>query len=134
MIGYCYKIQMRAFWKIAGQSVGTTTLSDNYLVSFAHDELTWQEQLKLSIRRDESISVRLATGWESFDEYTKNLTVKRNIFHKQRIDMGSELEEFIILGNRAVILPEAHPKDRYIEFAKYNRRGILIVSSVSSDN
>jgi hypothetical protein len=125
--GFCYKVQIRAFWKIVGQGNGRTTLSDLYMVNFAKKSTTWQDEVGDAFRRGESVSVRLAVGWDTFDEYVE--TSESNIaLRRSKIDWNSELEEFILLGDSEIIIPELHPKDRYIDSSAIDRQGILIRS------
>jgi len=127
-LNICYRIQFRVYWKIVGKNSGMTTLSETYLINFATDKTTWQDQIKETITRGEFVWTRLAYGHGTFNKFLETLNLNTKMFHICKIERNSKLEEFILLGNTTVIVPEIPPKDRYIEISATNRRGIFMAS------
>ena len=74
------------------------------------------------------ITLRLARGWRKFDDYVADFPGVR--VTKREIPWNSALDEFIILGDRAVIVPVLPPKDQYIESSSPAREGLLFTSNV----
>jgi len=124
--GYCYALRLRIFWKCLGHPSGETILSDRYLVQFSSSRTRWEDEIARSA--GDVITLRLARGLRKVDEYLTDIPGVR--VSKKEIPRNSTLDEFIILGDRAVIVPVLPPKDQYIESSSPAREGLLLTSNV----
>jgi hypothetical protein len=127
MYGYCYTVQIRAYWKRVGCDSGEAILSDPYLLQFPLTMTTWQQEVSNAIQLGETLVVRIASGWRTFDKYVSSAS--GSIVVRNKLPYDSNLQEFIVLGQRAVIFPVLPPRDRYVESHSLDRDGVLLTSA-----
>jgi hypothetical protein len=124
--GVCYRVQARAYWKASGKDGGSTSLSDIYLINFSTQNVTWEDRVAEAVAQGQPVYARLAEGVRAFHRLLRRLSPRPESIHLCELDYRSPMEEFLVLGDRSIIIAELPPKDRYIESGSVSRRGVLV--------
>jgi hypothetical protein len=120
----CYEVKLRVYWKLAGSPTGQTAKSEAYLINFGTDSTTWRTEVKKALLGGSTVFVSLGRGWRDFADYARDIAGAGRLRYRNVPEVSDE--EFILIDQQAVIIPELPPRDRYMENT-VDRRGLLIV-------